>query len=97
MCTINKIEINEANNGNIWYCNIIYLKYKGMGLMKIRHLQTFITIVELEGFTKAAEHLRYVDMTCLGEITLVFNTCSYIGWLDTFSGRSTRNERNQYI
>ena len=47
--------------------------------MEIRHLQTFITIVELEGFTKAAEHLRYVDMTCLGEITLVINTCSYMG------------------
>lgn len=28
-----------------------------MKVMEIRHLQTFITIVELDGFTKAAEHL----------------------------------------
>jgi len=31
--------------------------------MEIRHLQTFITIVELGGFSKAAEHLGYAQST----------------------------------
>lgn len=31
--------------------------------MEIRHLVTFITIVEHEGFTKAAEHLGYAQST----------------------------------
>ncbi|MCF7754268.1 LysR family transcriptional regulator [Paenibacillus polymyxa] len=32
-------------------------------MMEIRHLVTFITIVEHEGFTKAAEHLGYAQST----------------------------------
>lgn len=42
-----------------------------MGLMEIRHLQTFITIVELQGFTKAAEHLGYAQSTITSHIRIL--------------------------
>lgn len=41
--------------------------------MEIRHLQTFITIVELEGFTKAAEHLGYAQSTITSHIQILEN------------------------
>ncbi|MFZ5969923.1 MAG: LysR family transcriptional regulator [Bacillota bacterium] len=41
--------------------------------MEIRHLQTFITIVELEGFTKAAEHLGYAQSTMTAHIQILEN------------------------
>jgi DNA-binding transcriptional LysR family regulator len=44
-----------------------------MRLMEIRHLQTFITIVELEGFTKAAEHLGYAQSTITSHIQILEN------------------------
>ena len=39
--------------------------------MEIRHLQTFITIVELDGFTKAAEHLGYAQSTITAHIQIL--------------------------
>lgn len=39
--------------------------------MEIRHLQTFITIVELQGFTKAAEHLGYAQSTITSHIRIL--------------------------
>lgn len=39
--------------------------------MEIRHLQTFMTIVELEGFTKAAEHLGYAQSTITSHIQIL--------------------------
>jgi len=39
--------------------------------MEIRHLQTFITIVELDGFTKAAEHLGYAQSTITSHIQIL--------------------------
>lgn len=42
-----------------------------MRLLEIRHLQTFITIVELEGFTKAAEHLGYAQSTITSHIQIL--------------------------
>lgn len=39
--------------------------------MEIRHLQTFITIVELEGFTKAAEHLGYAQSTITSHVQIL--------------------------
>jgi DNA-binding transcriptional LysR family regulator len=44
-----------------------------MRLMEIRHLQTFITIVEFEGFTKAAEHLGYAQSTITSHIQILEN------------------------
>lgn len=41
--------------------------------MDIRHLQTFITIVELDGFTKAAEHLGYAQSTITSHIKILEN------------------------
>lgn len=41
--------------------------------MEIRHLQTFITIVELEGFTKAVEHLGYAQSTITSHIQILEN------------------------
>ncbi|GFZ33156.1 LysR family transcriptional regulator [Clostridium zeae] len=41
--------------------------------MEIRHLQTFITIVELEGFTKAGEHLGYAQSTITSHIQILEN------------------------
>lgn len=41
--------------------------------MEIRHLQSFITIVELEGFTKAAEHLGYAQSTITSHIQILEN------------------------
>lgn len=41
--------------------------------MELRHLQTFITIVELEGFTKAAEHLGYAQSTITSHIQILEN------------------------
>ncbi|MCS4465148.1 LysR family transcriptional regulator [Clostridium botulinum] len=41
--------------------------------MEIRHLQTFITIVELEGFTKAAEYLGYAQSTITSHIQILEN------------------------
>ena len=41
--------------------------------MEIRHLQTFITIVELEGFTKAAEQLGYAQSTITSHIQILEN------------------------
>lgn len=41
--------------------------------MEIRHLQTFITIVELEGFTKAADHLGYAQSTITSHIQILEN------------------------
>jgi len=41
--------------------------------MEIRHLQTFIAIVELEGFTKAAEHLGYAQSTITSHIQILEN------------------------
>lgn len=41
--------------------------------MEIRHLQTFITIVEVEGFTKAAEHLGYAQSTITSHIKILEN------------------------
>jgi len=41
--------------------------------VEIRHLQTFITIVELEGFTKAAEHLGYAQSTITAHIQILEN------------------------
>ncbi|MFT8314283.1 MAG: LysR family transcriptional regulator [Clostridium sp.] len=41
--------------------------------MEIRHLQTFITIVELDGFTKAAEHLGYAQSTITSHIQILEN------------------------
>ena len=42
-----------------------------MGIMEIRHLQTFITIARLEGFTKAAEHLGYAQSTITSHIQIL--------------------------
>lgn len=41
--------------------------------MEIRHLQTFISIVELEGFTKAADHLGYAQSTITSHIKILEN------------------------
>ncbi len=41
--------------------------------MEIRHLQTFITIVELEGFTKAADYLGYAQSTITAHIQILEN------------------------
>lgn len=41
--------------------------------MEIRHLQTFITIVEVEGFTKAAERLGYAQSTITSHIQILEN------------------------
>lgn len=41
--------------------------------MEIRHLQTFIAIAELEGFTKAAEHLGYAQSTITAHIQILEN------------------------
>lgn len=41
--------------------------------MEIRHLQTFIAIVELDGFTKAAEHLGYAQSTITAHIQILEN------------------------
>lgn len=41
--------------------------------MEIRHLQTFITIVELGGFSKAAEHLGYAQSTITSHIQILEN------------------------
>ncbi|MHC1719397.1 MAG: LysR family transcriptional regulator [Clostridiaceae bacterium] len=41
--------------------------------MEIRHLQTFIAIVELEGFTKAGEHLGYAQSTITSHIQILEN------------------------
>ena len=41
--------------------------------MEIRHLQTFITIVEFDGFTKAAEHLGYAQSTITSHIQILEN------------------------
>ncbi|VYT63282.1 HTH-type transcriptional regulator GltR [Clostridium tertium] len=41
--------------------------------MEIRHLQTFITIVELEGFTKAADYLGYAQSTITSHIQILEN------------------------
>jgi len=41
--------------------------------MEIRHLQTFITIVELEGFTKAGERLGYAQSTITSHIQVLEN------------------------
>lgn len=41
--------------------------------MEIRHLQTFITIVELDGFTKAAEHLGYAQSTITSHMQILEN------------------------
>lgn len=41
--------------------------------MEIRHLQTFITIVELGGFTKAADNLGYAQSTITAHIQLLEN------------------------
>ncbi|NMM64882.1 LysR family transcriptional regulator [Clostridium sp. P21] len=41
--------------------------------MEIRHLQTFITIVKLDGFTKAAEHLGYAQSTITSHIQILEN------------------------
>ena len=51
----------------------ICLKYRGVRLMEIRHLQTFITIVELEGFTKAADYLGYAQSTITAHIQILEN------------------------
>lgn len=51
----------------------ICLKYGGVRLMEIRHLQTFITIVELEGFTKAADYLGYAQSTITAHIQILEN------------------------
>jgi len=39
--------------------------------MEMRHLQTFMTIVELYGFTKAAEYLGYAQSTITSHIQLL--------------------------
>lgn len=39
--------------------------------MEIRHLQTFLTIVELEGFTKTADHLGYAQSTITSHIQIL--------------------------
>lgn len=44
-----------------------------MKIVEIRHLQTFITIVELGGFTKAAEHLGYAQSTITSHIQILEN------------------------
>lgn len=41
--------------------------------LEIRHLQTFITIVELGGFTKAADNLGYAQSTITAHIQLLEN------------------------
>ena len=41
--------------------------------MEIRHLQTFITIVELGGFTKAADYLGYAQSTITAHIQILEN------------------------
>jgi DNA-binding transcriptional LysR family regulator len=41
--------------------------------MEIRHLQTFIAIVELDGFTKAAEKLGYAQSTITAHIQILEN------------------------
>lgn len=41
--------------------------------MEIRHLQTFIAIIELDGFTKAAEHLGYAQSTITSHIQILEN------------------------
>ncbi|APH16432.1 bacterial regulatory helix-turn-helix, lysR family protein [Clostridium sporogenes] len=41
--------------------------------MEIRHLQTFITIVELERFTKAADYLGYAQSTITAHIQILEN------------------------
>jgi DNA-binding transcriptional LysR family regulator len=41
--------------------------------MEIRHLQTFISIVELEGFTKAADQLGYAQSTITSHIKILEN------------------------
>jgi DNA-binding transcriptional LysR family regulator len=55
--------------------DIMALKYfsnsKGWDLMEIRHLQTFISIVELEGFTRAADHLGYAQSTITSHIKIL--------------------------
>jgi len=56
------------------YDNIgVYLRHKGMRLMEIRHLQTFIAIVDLQGFTKAADHLGYAQSTVTAHIQILEN------------------------
>ena len=45
--------------------------------MGIRHLQTFITIVELDGFTKAAEHLGYAQSTITSHIQILEKYTSF--------------------
>lgn len=44
-----------------------------MKIVEIRHLQTFITIVELGGFTKAAEYLGYAQSTITSHIQILEN------------------------
>ena len=39
-----------------------------MGTIEIRHFQTFVAIVDLGGFTKAAEHLGYAQSTITSHI-----------------------------
>lgn len=39
--------------------------------MEIRHLQTFVSIVELGGFTKAADHLGYAQSTVTAHIQIL--------------------------
>jgi len=41
--------------------------------MEIRHLQTFISIVELEGFSKTADHLGYAQSTITSHIKILEN------------------------
>ncbi|MCB2312116.1 LysR family transcriptional regulator [Clostridium tagluense] len=41
--------------------------------MEIRHLQTFITIVQLGGFTKTAKHLGYAQSTITSHIQILEN------------------------
>ncbi|MGL4346084.1 MAG: LysR family transcriptional regulator [Cellulosilyticaceae bacterium] len=41
--------------------------------MEIRYLQTFITIIEQGGFTKAAEHLGYAQSTITAHIKILEN------------------------
>lgn len=36
--------------------------------MEIRHLQTFVTVVDKNGFTKAADHLGYAQSTITAHI-----------------------------
>lgn len=41
---------------------------EGGDMMEIRHLKTFLTIVEKGGFTKAAEYLGYAQSTITSHI-----------------------------